>query len=68
MVPKGRVGSGVAPGDTKIPIARGRRMSWAECLKRTFQIDLTQCPDCAGEVRFIAAVLKWDAVEVILGI
>ena len=42
-------------------------MSWAECLKRTFQIDLTQCPACAGEVRFIAAVLKRDAVEAIFG-
>ena len=42
-------------------------MSWAECLKRTFQIDLTECPDCAGEVRFIAAVMKRDAIEAILG-
>jgi hypothetical protein len=67
VVPKGRVESGLAPGETKIPISRGRRMSWAECLKRTFQIDLTRCPDCAGEVRFIAAVLKRDAVEAILG-
>ena len=66
MVPKGRVESGVAPGETKIPISRGRRMSWAECLKRTFQIDLTRCPDCAGEVRFIAAVLKRDAIRAIL--
>ena len=66
VVPKGRVESGVAPSESKSPISRGRRMSWAECLKRTFQIDLTQCPDCAGEVRFIAAVLKRDAIRAIL--
>ena len=67
VVPKGRAEPGVAPSESKTPISSGRRMSWAECLKRTFQIDLTECPDCAGEVRFIAAVMKRDAIEVILG-
>ena len=47
-------------------LSQGRRMSWAECLKRTFQIDLTQCPDCAGRVRFIAAIIKRDAIRAIL--
>ena len=42
---------------------KGRRMSWAECLKRTFQIDLTQCPDCGGEVRFVAAIDQRDAIK-----
>ena len=48
-------------------LSQGRRMSSAECLKRTFQIDLTQCPDCAGEVRFMAAIIKRDAIRAILG-
>jgi len=47
-------------------LSQGRRMSWAECLKRAFQIDLTQCPDCAGRVRFIAAIIKRDAIRAIL--
>ena len=41
-------------------------MSWAECLKRTFQIDLTQCPDCASEVRFVAAIVKREVIRAIL--
>jgi hypothetical protein len=43
-----------------------RRMSWAELLKRVFQIDLSVCPDCGGAVRFIAAVMKRDVVVKIL--
>jgi hypothetical protein len=43
-----------------------RRLSWAELLKRVFQIEITECPDCGGQLLFIAAVLKRDAVEKIL--
>ena len=66
MVPARAIKSSVASGELKTPISQGRRMSWAECLKRTFQIDLTQCPDCVGEVRFMAAIIKRDAIRAIL--
>ena len=66
VVPARAIKSPVASGELKTPISQGRRMSWAECLKRTFQIDLTQCPDCAGEVRFIAAIIQHDAIRAIL--
>ncbi|MCZ2142005.1 MAG: transposase [Ignavibacteriales bacterium] len=42
------------------------RMKWAELLKRVFQIDLKKCPDCAGEVKFVSAIMKRDVVVKIL--
>lgn len=35
-----------------------QKTSWAELLKRTFQIDLSQCLICGGVVKFQKAVLK----------
>jgi hypothetical protein len=29
-------------------------MTWAERLRRVFQIDITTCPDCSGRLRWIA--------------
>jgi hypothetical protein len=66
VVPARANKSSVTSGELKTPISQGRRMSWAECLKRTFQVDLTQCPDCAGEVRFVAAIVKREVIRAIL--
>lgn len=63
IVPGHAEGAAVT-GDAK-PAGR-RRMTWAELLKRVFQIDLTTCPDCGGAVRFIAAVMKREVVVKIL--
>ena len=35
-----------------------QKTSWAELLKKTFQIDLSQCLVCGGEVKFQKAVLR----------
>ena len=35
-----------------------KRTSWAELLKRTFQIDLSVCILCGGTVKFLKVVLK----------
>lgn len=35
-----------------------QKTSWAELLKRTFQIDLSQCLVCGGVVKFQKAVLR----------
>ena len=43
-----------------------RRLSWAELLKRIFQVDLHECPDCGGQLIFIAAILEKKVVEKIL--
>ena len=31
-------------------------VSWARLLKRVFEIDIEQCPQCGGTLKFIAAI------------
>ena len=52
--------------DKKPGLTAKQRMTWAELLKRVFQIDLTTCPDCGGAVKFISAIMKRDVVVKIL--
>jgi Putative transposase len=33
------------------------RLSWAQLLKRVFEIDIQQCPHCGGSLRIIAAIV-----------
>ena len=42
------------------------RLSWAKLLKRVFEIDMEQCPNCGGELRIIAASLEQPVIEKIL--
>jgi hypothetical protein len=44
-----------------------RYIPWAELLKRTFGIDLTVCPLCGGHVTVIAAIIRKEAIQEILG-
>jgi len=44
-----------ADGDHS-PASTRARMSWAQCLKRVFAIDLTACPQCAGPLTLLAAI------------
>lgn len=62
-------GEGAEPreGEITAPSARDpRRLSWAELLKRVFEIDLSNCPDCGGGLKFIAAIMERSVVEKIL--
>ena len=34
------------------------RIRWTRLLKRVFEIDLEHCPNCGGELKIIAAILK----------
>jgi hypothetical protein len=36
--------------------ANAARMSWAQLLKRVFDIDLEHCPQCGGALKIIAAI------------
>ena len=42
------------------------RLSWARLLKRVFEIDLEDCPNCGGELKIIAAILEAPTIERIL--
>ena len=47
--------------------ARPHRISWAQLLKRVFDIDMQHCPNCgAGELKIIAAILERPVIEKIL--
>jgi len=40
--------------------------SWAELMRRGLDIDVLQCPDCGGRLRFVAAILLSSAIRRIL--
>jgi len=44
----------------------GRNYSWAELLKRVFEIDVLECPECGGRMRILCAVNPPDAIRKIL--
>ncbi len=41
-------------------------MTWAQRLKRVFEIDIETCPACGGAVRIIACIEDPDIIEKIL--
>ena len=41
-------------------------MSWAQRLKRVFQIDIESCPECGGHVRVIACIEDPSLIAIIL--
>ena len=65
VIPDG-LGANATQGPDAIPPARKKRLSWAELLKRVFQIDLSKCPDCGGEVKLIAVIMDRKVVRKIL--
>ncbi len=42
------------PAEQSEPLAR--RISWADLLKRVFEVDALRCPACGGRMRLIAAI------------
>ena len=57
-----------APAECEANCAHHRpvRLSWAELLKRVFDLDLEHCPNCGGELKIIAAILEQPVIEKIL--
>ena len=41
-------------------------LTWAERLRRVFNIDISTCPHCGGKLRIIADVTNPDVIEKIL--
>jgi hypothetical protein len=50
------------------PPEHGRplRLGWAKLIKRVFNLDLTHCQSCGGDLRIIAAITQRHAIEKIL--
>ena len=47
-------------------VKKETRMSWAKLLNRVFQVDVTLCRFCTGEIKVVAAILEKTAIEKIL--
>jgi Putative transposase len=54
--------------DSQEPHEHGqpKRLGWAKLLKRVFNLDLTHCPHCGGQLRIVAAILQRQAIDKIL--
>jgi hypothetical protein len=55
-----------ANADHRTPDERRRSMSWAQRLKRVFNIDVSTCARCGGAVRIVASVEEPNAIRAIL--
>jgi hypothetical protein len=41
-------------------------MTWAKLLRRVFDVDVTVCPLCAGQMKILSAILKRETIKRIL--
>ncbi len=48
------------------PALKARRRRWAELLRLVFEVDVTACPRCGGEMRILAFVTEHAVVTRIL--
>ena len=65
------------PGDAAIAVpsraareetrdARALRRSWAQLIKRIYEVDPLVCPSCGGEMKVIAFITEHDVIDAIL--
>jgi len=59
-------GSDLAPIDESSPKPRPRNYSWAELMRRVFEVDVLECPECGGAMRILAAIHPPEATRAIL--
>jgi hypothetical protein len=59
-------GSPVSAHDDQTPQQQHKSMTWAQRLKRVFNIDVSVCPECSGESRVIACIEDQVAIDRIL--
>jgi hypothetical protein len=52
--------------EDKTPEQRHKAMTWAQRLKRVFNIDVSLCPKCGGEARVIASIEDQAVIDKIL--
>ncbi len=70
IVPKKKTELTLAPSnvdaDSDKPKTCERRISWARLLKRVFDIDVTVCPKCRGNMKIISAIEDPAVIKKIL--
>ncbi len=68
ITPSGPVSVNVTTDDLDDtpPHSASARMSWAQLLKRVFDIDIVRCPHCGGTMKIIAAILEPAVITKIL--
>jgi hypothetical protein len=49
--------------EEKTPEQRHHSMTWAQRLKRLFNIDVSICPKCGGEARVIASIEDQQIID-----
>jgi len=63
---------GRAPVDCKTSAGTPRKVTasynrtWAELMRRGLDVDVLECPDCGGRLRFVAAIMLSSAIRRIL--
>jgi hypothetical protein len=62
---RGKGNQAQAQGD-KTPEQRRQAMTWAQRLKRVFNIDVSICPQCGGEAKVIASIEDQALIDKIL--
>jgi hypothetical protein len=67
----GEVGAmGVAPDSRAAQVeardARALRRSWAQLIKRVYEVDPLVCPSCGSEMKVIAFITEHDVIDAIL--
>ena len=64
----GRAGAGPASraARAKTRDARALRQSWAQLIKRIYEVDPLVCPSCGSEMRVIAFITEHFVVDAIL--
>ena len=56
--------AGLPHGPAGLP--HGRNYSWAELMKRVFQLEVLECPRCLGRMTIVAAIHSSDSIGRIL--
>jgi hypothetical protein len=63
---RGKDVQSIANAEVRSPAERHATMTWAQRLKRVFNIDIEVCCRCGGSVRVIACVEDQDIIDKIL--
>jgi len=48
------------------PCRHGPNYTWAELMKRVWELDVLECPRCRGRMKIVAAINSPNAIEKIL--